>query len=262
MKFKDFKIHVYKGHMQNNFLIEYEDKILLIDGASRPDADTIPVFIKDNLHKKTGDIKLIAVTHCHPDHAGAAGLLRDRFNIPVAAHEDIDTWYSGVCGSIQHILDLLQARFMAVKLKSRQKFLYYNNKLRPDYKLHDMSPLPFFNDWTAIHAPGHTTHNIMLYNKKNRILYIADTVIESGGRYLPPIPVLFPSAMKNTLEKIRKLKPEFILLAHGSESIIPCREDIINEVIKTIDSELPLYFRFFYLIAKFTGEYSKNKEHP
>jgi len=262
MNFSDFKIHIYRGHMQNNFLIEYRDKILLIDGASRPDAYKIPEFVKNSLHKNAEDIKLIAVTHCHPDHAGGACLLRQKFGIPLTAHSDIDRWYSGLCGRFQHISDLLQARFMAIKLKSRQKLLYYSNRLSPDYSLHDRSPLPCFKDWVAIHAPGHTTHNMMLYNKKNRMLYVADTIIESNGRYMPPIPVLFPSAMKATLEEIKKLKPKFLLLAHGTEPIIPYRDDIIKEVIKTINTKIPLYIRFFYLIAKFTGEYRKHKEQP
>jgi glyoxylase-like metal-dependent hydrolase (beta-lactamase superfamily II) len=260
MKFRDFKIHVYKGHMQNNFLIEYRDKILLIDGGSRPDAASIPGYLEEKLGKTTCDIKLIAVTHCHPDHAGAAGFLRRKFGIPVAAHNDIDIWYSGISGAFQHISDILQARFMAIKLKSRQKLLYYSNRISPDYRLDDMSPLPFFKDWTAIHAPGHTTHNMMLYNKKNRILYVADTIIESSNRYMPPIPVLFPAAMKETLDKIRKLKPGFLLLAHSTGAVIPYSQAIIDEVLNRLDSRMPLYIRFFYLIAKFTGEYRKHKE--
>lgn len=246
--------------MQNNFLVEYGDKILLVDGASRPDSETIPGYIRDVLHREPGDIKLAAVTHCHPDHAGAAGILRERYGIPVASGSDIDTWYSGPCGTLQHISDLLQARFMAVKLRSPQKLLYYAKRLEPDYRLGDMSPLPFFSDWTAIHAPGHTTHNMMLYNENYRVLYVADTIIDSGGRYLPPIPVLFPDEMKDTLEKIRKLEPEYLLLAHSPGGIIRYRDEIIDEVLKKIDAGVPPYFRFFYLIAKFTAEYRKHRK--
>lgn len=260
MEFSDFKIHIYKGHMQNNFLIEYEDKILLVDGASRPDSVMIPEFVRNGLHRKTGDIKLIAVTHCHPDHAGAAGILRENYGIPVASGKNIDDWYSGFCGTLQHVSDLLQARFMAIKLKSRQKLLYYSKRINPDYMLDDMSPLPFFSDWAAIYAPGHTTHNIMVYNRKNRILYIADTIIDSSGRYLPPIPVLFRAEMKNTLENIRKLKPLYLLLAHSPEAIIRYREEIVDEVLKKLDEGVPLYFRFFYLIAKFTAEYRNHRQ--
>ena len=38
MKFKDFTLHAVNGYVQSNFLIEYRDKILLIDRARRAGA--------------------------------------------------------------------------------------------------------------------------------------------------------------------------------------------------------------------------------
>lgn len=262
MKFKNFTIHTYKGYVQNNFLIEYKDKILLIDGASRPDVEPIAGLIREKLGRDIKDLKLTAVTHCHPDHAGAADLLRNKYHIPVAAARDIDLWYSGIGGSLQHISDTLQSQFMAKQTKQNQKSesLCYKRLLNPDYKLDDNSVLPFFGDWTALHAPGHTSHNIMLYNEENRIIYIADTMINSREKFLPPVPVLFPSAMKNTLLKIKSLQPDLLLFAHSEYPIMSYNEKMIDETIKRIDSKDSLFIRFFYLLSKFTGEYRRNKE--
>ncbi len=263
MKFNDFTIHTYKGYVQNNFLVEYKDKILLIDGACRPDAERIADYIRTGLKREINDLKLTAVTHCHPDHMGAAVILRDKYNIPAAAPRDIDLWYSGIGGRLQHLSDTLQSQFMAKQTKQNihSESLFYKRLLKPDYKLDDRSPLPFFSDWEAISAPGHTFHNIMLYNKKNGLLYIADTMISSRSKFLPPVPVLFPRAMKETLLEIKALKPEMILFAHSDSPIIPYKDEMINETIRRIDSKDSLFIKFFYLISKFTGEYRKNKEH-
>jgi glyoxylase-like metal-dependent hydrolase (beta-lactamase superfamily II) len=263
-KYKDFTLHIYKGYVQNNFLIEYKDKILLLDGACRPDADLIAEFVKNNLQRDIRDLKLTAVTHCHPDHAGAAHILREKYNVPAAAPRNIDLWYSGIGGTMQHISDTLQSQFMAKQMKPELKIksesLFYKRLLKPDYMLDDQSPLPFFSDWKAISAPGHTIHNVMLYNEKNRLLYVADTMINSRGKFLPPVPVLFPRAMKETLLKIKKLKPDIILFAHSESSLLPYREEMIDETIRRIDARDSIFIRFFYLISQFTGEYRRNKE--
>ncbi|PKL16768.1 MAG: hypothetical protein CVV49_14735 [Spirochaetae bacterium HGW-Spirochaetae-5] len=244
MKFSNFKIHTYKGYVQNNFLIEAD-------------------FIRNSLGRDIHDLKLTAVTHCHPDHQGAAVLLRDKYKIPAAAPRDMDLWYSGIGGRLQHLSDTLQSQFMAKQMKQNPKSesLFYKRLLHPDYKLDDRSPLPFFSDWEAVSAPGHTSHNIMFYNKKNGLLYIADTMISSRGKFLPPVPVLFPSAMKETLLKIKILKPEMILFAHSDTPIIPYSDEMIDETIRRINSKDSLFIRFFYLLSKFTGEYRRNKEH-
>ncbi len=262
MKFNNFTIHTYKGYVQNNFLIEYKDKILLLDGACRPDADRIADYIHTVLNRNITDLKLTAVTHCHPDHQGAAVILREKYQVPAAAPHDIDLWYSGIGGRLQHLSDTLQSQFMAKQTKQNPKSesLFYKRLLKPNYKLHDKSPLPFFDDWVAISAPGHTIHNIMFYNKDHGLLYIADTMISSRGKFLPPVPVLFPTAMKKTLLKIKELKPEMILFAHSDSPILPYRDEMIDETIKRIDSNDSLFIRFFYLLSKFTGEYRSNKE--
>ena len=135
--FPGFKLHTYKGYVQNNYLIEYPHGILILDGASRPDVKGIQKIVEEKLEKKMTDVKLIAVTHCHPDHAGAASILRKNHDIAIAAPHNIDAWYSGPGGALQHISDTLQSRFMAIKLKSKHKFLYYNRKIKPDHKLYD-----------------------------------------------------------------------------------------------------------------------------
>jgi glyoxylase-like metal-dependent hydrolase (beta-lactamase superfamily II) len=261
-EYTDFKIHVHKGYVQNNFLIEYKDKILLTDGACRTDVDKISDFIKVELNRDIQDLKLIVVTHSHPDHAGAAYLLRKKFNIPIAAFHNIDLWYSGIGGATQQISDILQMQFMATQVNKKFSFKSqkYKRILKPDFLLTDQSTIPFFDDWQVIHGPGHTAHNILLYNKKNSLIYVADTIINIKGRFFPPVPVLFPSAMKETLLKIKGFNPATILCAHSDPPILEYKDEMVDKVIKKVDTENTPFIKFFYNLSKFTPEYRKNKE--
>ena len=261
-EYTGFKLHVHKGYVQNNFIIEYDDKLLLTDGACKTDVNGIADFIQGKLGRDIHDLKLIVVTHSHPDHAGAAYLLRKKFNIPIAAYHDIDLWYSRLGGATQQISDILQMQFMATQTNRKLSFKSqkYKRILKPDFLLKDQSSLPFFEDWKVIHGSGHTSHNILLYNEKNSAIYVADTIINTKGKFFPPVPVLFPTAMKETLLKIKKLNPKTILCAHSDPPVLEYKDEMVDRVMKKVDIEDSAFIKFFYNLSKFTPEYRKNKE--
>jgi glyoxylase-like metal-dependent hydrolase (beta-lactamase superfamily II) len=70
------KIHVLKGFIQNIFLVEYPDKCMLLDGCSKADFTTLQTFFTQVLKRPLTDLKVVIVTHMHPDHAGCAHYLR------------------------------------------------------------------------------------------------------------------------------------------------------------------------------------------
>ena len=100
----------------------------------------------------------------------------------------------------------------------------------------------------------------MLYNEENKLLYIADSIIDTGGKSLPPVPVLFPAEMKRSLLKIKELKPDIILLAHSPSPFLPYNKEMIDKTLRKVDSKDPVFIRMFYLISKFTGEYRRRRE--
>ena len=63
------KIHTLSGYIQHIYLAEHEHGLLLLDGCSRADVETVSQFITETLHRPLSDLKLIVVTHMHPDHA-------------------------------------------------------------------------------------------------------------------------------------------------------------------------------------------------
>ena len=90
------KIHTLKGYIQHIYLAEDSKGLLLLDGCSRADVDTVCNYITQTLGRPLADLKLIVVTHMHPDHAGGAIKLRVRTGAQVACHPKAINWYKGL----------------------------------------------------------------------------------------------------------------------------------------------------------------------
>jgi glyoxylase-like metal-dependent hydrolase (beta-lactamase superfamily II) len=215
MHAEDFRIHVINGYIQDTYLVEYSDKILLLDGGSRPDVPIIEDFITKKLGRKMSDLRLILVSHMHPDHAGAAPFLREKYGTLIAAYHEVDDWYAGAIGALQHLLDSLMAYFVVYKSKKPFKNIRYPRFLKPDILLYDNDSIPFFNDWRVKHAPGHTSHQVVFYHAQKQILYAADTVLKVNTYCVLPFPINLRSYAVITLQKLSELKIQKVLLAHG-----------------------------------------------
>lgn len=64
------QLHTIKGYIQDIYLVEYPDKLLLLDGACRADIPHLKAFIEIELMRDFADLHTVVVTHMHPDHAG------------------------------------------------------------------------------------------------------------------------------------------------------------------------------------------------
>ncbi|MCK5781133.1 MAG: MBL fold metallo-hydrolase [Flavobacteriales bacterium] len=231
MEYSDFKIHHLDGYIQSLYIVEYADKLLLLDGGSRGDVMKIEYFITRTLKRPMSDLKLIVVTHLHPDHAGAAPHLRKKFNIPIAGHPELDYWYKGFSGQIQHLLDTLFAWFVAYKLRNKYKRVWFQPSLKPDYELCDDQMLPFFYDWEVLCTPGHTTHDISVLNRKERIIYIGDLAIKLGSKFNLPFPVALPSVMEKSLIRVSELDVDNILFAHGG--VVNESSEVVFDIVRS-----------------------------
>ncbi len=111
------RLHKIEGYIQIMYLVEYPDKLLLLDGASRADISYLRRFIEQDLGRSFCDLKVVVVTHMHPDHAGGAHRLRQLTGCQVVAANRALDWYHGVDGWLMHLTDLLLAAWMANRLK-------------------------------------------------------------------------------------------------------------------------------------------------
>ncbi len=211
------KLHKLDGYIQTILLAEYADKLLLLDGCSRADVSLIKHFINDTLQRPLNDLRLIVVTHMHPDHAGAAHKLRNITGCKIASANVAGQWYSGFDGKVMHITDILLTRWVASKKQQKQRWLWYSSKLTPDYKLNDGDNLPGFDDWQALATQGHTDRDLSLHHLPSNKVYIADLIVKIRKGYIPPFPVFYPERYRNSLMKIANLNAYSIILAHGGE---------------------------------------------
>ncbi|MFC5077904.1 putative metallo-hydrolase YflN [Vibrio thalassae] len=208
------KVHQLKGYIQQIYIVEYPDKLLLLDGASRADVGTILRFITDDLQRHLSDLKIIVVTHMHPDHAGAAHRLRAITGAKIVSAAKEHDWYSGFDGFLMHVTDLILARYMAKRLGQPSKNLWYKKALNADYHLHDGDIVPLFADWQVLETPGHTDRDISVYNAAESVVYVADLMVEVKKQLIAPFPIFHPNQYRQSIEKVYQLNAKQILLAH------------------------------------------------
>lgn len=208
-------VHTIDGYISTIYLVEYDSGLLLLDSGCRNDVKRIEVFVQEKLQRSLPDVKLAVATHMHPDHSGGAALLRKRYGIPIAAHQDADRWYAGIGGHLQHKLDCYMAHGVARRNHRHFERLLFHPRLVPNHPLQNGQPLPGFEDWQAICLAGHTLHDLALFNAEKGLLYIADYICQVKDTLQLPLPVLFPEQMARSYERLAALNASTLLLAHG-----------------------------------------------
>ncbi|WP_298771511.1 MBL fold metallo-hydrolase [uncultured Shewanella sp.] len=211
------QLHPIAGYIQTIYLVEYSDKLLLLDGCSRADIPLLKHYIGVKLRRHLQDLKLVVVTHMHPDHAGAAHKLRDITGCKIAAANVSGQWYSGLDGKLMHLTDILLTLWVAKKMKKPRRNIYYSAQLKADYYLDDGDLLPGFDDWQALYTQGHTDRDISLYHASTGRLYVADLLVKVKSKFIPPYPIFYPNRYRDSLQKVQALDPSIVALAHGGE---------------------------------------------
>ncbi len=213
-----FKIHRIQGYIATLYLVEYNDgRLLLLDGGARRDAARLVNFIESELGSSPGRLRLALVTHMHCDHSGGAPRLRRDYGVRIAAHRDIDDWYGGFSGTVQHLLDTILGHYTVWRRSRHLERAWASRRLNPDIGLRDGQALPGFPDWRAYAAPGHTLYDMVFFAPEAGILYVGDLLLRFGERVVLPFPTIFPGLMAQSLERLARLPVRRLLLAHGGE---------------------------------------------
>lgn len=211
------KLHQIQGYIQDTWLVQESDGLLLLDGASRADVKPICRFITETLNLPLSHLKTIVVTHMHPDHAGGAHALRQVTGAQIVSADVPGQWYSGWDGLLMQWTDLVLAQWVAGRMKKPRKFIWYSPWLRPDIKLKDSETIPGFEDWKVLFTQGHTDRDLSVYHAASDSLYVADLMVTVKGRFVPPYPVFYPNRYQASVKTVRDLAPKNILLAHGGK---------------------------------------------
>ena len=231
LRLPTMKLHTFSGYIQNIHLVEYPHGCMLLDGCTKVDYDEIVWFFKHTLKRPLSDLKVVMVTHMHPDHAGCAQYLRKKTGARIITGKHNSHWYKGIKGRFAHLADMSLALWVAKRLGKKRKNIWYPAKLNACYTLSDNSRIPDFEDWKVIYTPGHTDRDISLVNDKEKMLYVADLIVKVKKTLAAPFPVYLPKEYKNSLAKILRFEGYSMLMAHVP--MITVKSSDIESLIET-----------------------------
>jgi glyoxylase-like metal-dependent hydrolase (beta-lactamase superfamily II) len=217
-------IHQLQGHIQSIYLVEYPQKLLLLDGCCRADISMLKQYITGDLRRNFSYLKLIVVTHMHPDHAGGAHKLRKITGCKIASTNMPKQWYHGLSGRFTHLVDIALATWVASRMGKVRKYLWYSPHLKTDYLLNDQDNVPGFDEWCVLLTTGHTDRDLSVLHLASKRMYVADLLVKVKDRFIPPIPVHYPEQYRNSILKVQALRPASMMLAHGGEVVLTDRD--------------------------------------
>ena len=186
-----------KGYFEENCYFYVNDSTrhgFIIDPGAQ--ADKLLDIIRDNGLV----IEKILLTHGHFDHFGAVEELREKLNCPVLAHEKADLFL------LDPLMNLSRQCVGDMIIRDTVKF-----------KDGDTIALDEAHSLRVIYTPGHTPDSVLLYNEKERIAFVGDTIFkESIGNYT------FPGGNKDLLiqsimERLFTLPDDTVLYSGHSE---------------------------------------------
>ena len=177
----------------NIYLVDQE---ILIDTGTGAHFPEIKKFIETN--SDISKIKTIINTHCHYDHTGGDKKFRDWLGADILIHKnDAD--------ALEHATEAVVADVFGENARA----ITVNRIL----KNNDIINTKNFS-LKVIHAPGHTSGSICLYDKNNNFMITGDTLFaDAFGR--TDLPSGSEKQMKASLEKILSINPKHILPGHG-----------------------------------------------
>lgn len=248
------RIHLTRGYIETLVFASYPDgRILVLDGGCRSDMPKMISFVEEKLGRSYSEVKLQIASHSHPDHAGAIGCLRKKYGVPIAAPANMDRWYAGFGGFLQHKIDICLTYTVVHAMGQPYKNIWYSRYTRPDYPLKDGQPLPGFPDWQALAAPGHTGHDMVFYHAESKTLYAADVILSVNRNFLVPFPMSFPEQMEETYFRLRNLDVQHLILAHSGMMRIENMASVIDPLLELLkDKKIHHHFKRILPLTRFS----------
>lgn len=157
---------------------------------------------------KNHPLSMVALTHCHPDHQGAAWYLCRRHHIPLACHEADVPAMDGTG-----------------PMRPKTLIVHWLGDLvaGPPHRvarvLRDGDEVAGFR---VVHAPGHTPGHVIYFRDRDRVAIAGDLLANISfvtfqpGLRLPPSAFCSdPLQNLKSVELLASLKPSVVFFGHG-----------------------------------------------
>jgi glyoxylase-like metal-dependent hydrolase (beta-lactamase superfamily II) len=179
---------------------------VLVDAGRRWDTARIRKQTADR------DLSLLALTHVHPDHQGAAKAICSERDIPLACHvADVDAMEGR-----RPVQEAGTGDFRNKLIKRIWEGPPY--EVRRPFEAGD-EVIPGFE---TIHAPGHQRGEVIFWRESDRVAICGDVIRNmsylttlAGVREPPDIFTLDIPENRRSIRKLADLKPEITLPGHG-----------------------------------------------
>lgn len=169
----------------NAYLVGDREMALVDPGSAEPEELDGLFGLIAMLEEDGRRVKLVLLTHHHPDHVAGLAAVRERYGVRVAAHADT-------------------AKHVPV-----------------DFTLADGDVIPLAPgkaDWTlrAIHTPGHTRGHLCFLHERTGSLLSGDHIVGGAGTVIVDPPEGDMGDYVRSLEKLLALRARTLFPAHGS----------------------------------------------
>ena len=213
MKITDGVFQV-EGVNCNVYLVEDEDKLILIDTGLPRSAKKIKKCIED-LGRKPTDVSTIVITHFHIDHVGSLKKMKDATAAKVAVHEADADYVAGKKAPPKPKNLMFKALSSIVKAEP----------VEPDIVLKEGSKV---GRLTVIHTPGHSEGSISLFDIDRKVMFSGDAIRFKDGKLEGPPSqfTLDPDKARESIEKISTFDFDIMLGGHGQ----PLKENASQKI--------------------------------
>jgi hydroxyacylglutathione hydrolase len=193
---------------------------VLVDAATRWGTRRIVRQLKDR------PPRLVALTHCHPDHQGAAKTVCDTFRIPLACHRaDVP--------AVEGRVPMLPHNWL-IRLG---EWAWAGPPCSVGRILEDGDNVAGFR---VVHAPGHTPGHSMFFRDSDKLCIAGDVLANlnflTGKPRLREPPSIFSvdvAQNRRSVQTLVALKPRVVCFGHGPPLRTP---DVLERFAATLIS--------------------------
>jgi glyoxylase-like metal-dependent hydrolase (beta-lactamase superfamily II) len=153
-------------------------------------------------------LQAVALTHCHPDHQGAAKIVCHRFHVPLACHEaDVPAMEGRAAMAPPTWVLRIGVRLWAGPPHPVARVLRNGDEVA---------------GFRVVHAPGHTPGHVIFFRDSDRVAVAGDVLANisfvTGKPGLREPPFFFsadPMQNRRSILTLADLKPSVVCFGHG-----------------------------------------------